>query len=167
MTIRWLCTFSVLAMACFSFAPAYGADKNASKAEQKKKDEEKKQHDQLLASIPQDAEIPELNTEDFDKAVPELKLDAAATEKIDKLKQRVGEKRTKMLEQQSTLRAQCEKSGPSDLDYLARKYLEVRNLCAKSNPRSEFFIGLVNILSAEQREKLKELRIPSNTSEKR
>jgi hypothetical protein len=159
--------FAVALVLAVSPLIAKEADKKTNtktKQQEREAADEKALREKFIASMPKDATIPELDTADFDKASPDFKWPDTITERIAKLKQRIVEKREGMLKDQAELRKKCEAAPYADLDYLGRRYLEVRTQCVAYKPIKDFFNGLSNIITAADREKLKEKGIPQTNA---
>lgn len=154
----------VVVLFFLALSPLMAKEATKSKQQEREAAEEKALREKFIASMPKDATIPELDTSDFDKAAPEFKWPDTITDRIAKLKVRIGEKRESLLKEQSELRKKCQAASYADLDYLGRRYLEVRTQCEKYKPGTDFFNGLSNIITAADREKLKEKGIPKTNA---
>lgn len=137
-----------------------GNNRNSTEDQKKKQEQEDKDaHASHIQEMPSEAKMPDLDTASFDKFESELKVTREQKDKINTVKKDIEEKSKELAKDQKAARSNFEKAKEPDCPARAQQYAAARQACGSYNPTLAFNNALANILTLEQREKLRQLQL--------
>jgi hypothetical protein len=136
-----------------------GNNKNSTEDQKKKQEQEDKDaHAGHIRDMPPEEKMTDIDSAPFDKFESELKVSREQKDKINAVKKSIEEKSKELAREQKEARSNFEKAKEPDCPGRAQQYAAARLACGSYNPTLAFNNALANILTLEQREKLRQFQ---------